>query len=299
MKPFNRILILLISFIGLSNNAAQAQCSPTLKEIYDFEVGDQFFYRETYQQDDVGRSYYTYRYEDYKITDKISNGDTLQFIRLSNTNSIDTLFFIDSANHALNRCFYIPDTTLPICGSYRSTGREYIRIYNTIDPSNRKYKLFGTRYFSEIYFPDSLGYYDFELDEFKSLSHECYSIYREGIGLYAEGSYIFETNHFYELQKFIRGTDTLHITLSETHDDLLTHSIKIYPNPVQYSCQIECPYTIQEILVNDVSGRIQNLEVEVQTQSEWTLNTSELIPGVYYLTIKTEKGNVIKKLLKY
>ena len=67
--------------------------------------------------------------------------------------------------------------------------------------------------FSEIYFPDSLGYYDFELDEFKSLSHECYSIYREGIGLYAEGSYIFETNHFYELQKFIRGTDhdTYHI----------------------------------------------------------------------------------------
>lgn len=297
MKPILLNITFLFAFIGLSSHFIQAQCSPTLREIYDFEVGDQFFYRETYQQDDVGGPYYTYWYEDYKITDKISNGDTLQFIRLSNTNSIDTLFFIDSANHALNRCFYITDTTLPYCGSFWSLDHDFIRIYRTRDSTNRKYKLFGTRSISEIFTPDSLGFYDFELSDFKGFSHECYSIYLEGIGLLSQGTFTFESGRYYELQKFIRGTDTLSITLNN-RTPLVPPSVTIYPNPTTNHCCVKSSNQIKNIVVSSISGQFQaRIDLE-NSSNEVSLNTSTLSPGVYSLLIETDSGFVIKKLVK-
>lgn len=298
MKPFYKLILLLILFVGLYNDVAQAQCSPTLREIYNFEVGDQFYYRITHRQDDV-KSYYTYEYENYEIIDKKAVGDTLQYIRLSDNNIMDTLQFIDSSFHPLNRCFPVIDSTLPHCGNYWSSDKDFMRIYRIRDSNENNYKLFGTKTVREIFNPDGAGYFHFELDDFIGYSLECYSIFREGLGVINQGTFTFETGLFYELSKHIRGEDTLQFSLSTPYQEIASPTVSIYPNPVQNSCYVHCPYNIQEVYVTDISGRFQDTSVEINSQSIWTLNTSNLIPGVYYLTIKTEKGNVVKKLLKY
>ncbi|MFT5512429.1 MAG: hypothetical protein ACI8SE_000827 [Bacteroidia bacterium] len=297
MKSFMHLILLLIAFIGLSNDVTQAQCSPTLKEIYDFKVGDQFFYRETRRTDDV-RSYYGYSYENYEIVSKYISNDTIRYERLNHENKLDTILIIDSTNHPLNQCnggrFQISSQCI-----YPDTNKAFA--YITRDSTGRKYKMFGFPNSGGLNGPDSLGYFKFDLREFKSNSFECYAIYVEGLGLYANGTFFFEIGRFYDLQKFIRGADTISITLS--NNELVTEfelsNIQVYPNPVANSFTINSPYLIHNITVGDFSGRIQKRQIGIPLQSDMIIHTSDLIPGVYYVTIKTEKGNVVKKLLKY
>ncbi|MFT5725429.1 MAG: hypothetical protein ACI9JN_002554 [Bacteroidia bacterium] len=296
MKPFVNLIIFLIVFVFFWTDVAQAQCSPTLREIYDFEVGDQFFYRQTRRTDDV-RSYYSYNHEDYTIVGKYISNDTIRYELLNHENVLDTILIIDSINHPLNQCngsrYHISSDCI-----YPDTTKAFAHLSR--DSTGRKFKMYGYYGVGQNAEKDSLGYYRFDSDQFIGFNFDCYSIYAEGLGLFARGTFYFERGRNYELQKFIRGKDTLSITLS--NPDLITDIespiIQVYPNPVRNLCTIKSSVGIKSITILDAAGRKQNIIYDSKDAHLLSIRTSSLVIGVYSIQVETEIGVYIKKLLK-
>jgi hypothetical protein len=73
--------------------------------------------------------------------------------------------------------------------------------------------------------------------------------------------------------------------------------LNIYPNPVNDRLYIEAETVIEEVVVYDVYGRRQVTETPSH-QGNWTIDLSELKSGIYFVKINTEKGNIVKRIIK-
>jgi hypothetical protein len=75
-----------------------------------------------------------------------------------------------------------------------------------------------------------------------------------------------------------------------------TDQIVLYPNPTNDIVRIQSLIAIQKITVFDIQGR----EVELITSNEHIteVNMTSLISGIYFFSIETEKGTIIKKISK-
>ena len=83
-------------------------------------------------------------------------------------------------------------------------------------------------------------------------------------------------------------------------EDILENQITIYPNPAKERIFIETPFHIESVEITDLSGRnffssTINNEVSEQNQS---LNVSSLPTGIYFVKIMTDKGLIVKKVVK-
>ncbi|MBO5957142.1 MAG: T9SS type A sorting domain-containing protein [Bacteroidales bacterium] len=76
-----------------------------------------------------------------------------------------------------------------------------------------------------------------------------------------------------------------------------TNSLNIYPNPVNDRLYIEAETEIEEVVVYDVYGRRQVTETPSH-QGNWTIDLSDLKSGIYFVKINTEKGNIVKRIIK-
>ncbi len=74
-------------------------------------------------------------------------------------------------------------------------------------------------------------------------------------------------------------------------------SLNVYPNPVNDRLYIEAETVIEEVVVYDVYGRRQVTETPSH-QGNWTIDLSELKSGIYFVKINTEKGNIVKRIIK-
>ena len=74
-------------------------------------------------------------------------------------------------------------------------------------------------------------------------------------------------------------------------------SLNLYPNPVQDKLYIEAEAEIEEIVVYDVYGRRQVTETPSH-QGNLSIDVSNLNSGVYFVKIKTEEGNIVKRFVK-
>jgi hypothetical protein len=87
------------------------------------------------------------------------------------------------------------------------------------------------------------------------------------------------------------------IYLTTSVENLITSTdVKLYPNPVEESFRIDVPGNtqIQSITVFDYSGRVvKNL---VPQNGLYSINW--LSSGIYFVQIETDKGNVVKKVMK-
>lgn len=76
----------------------------------------------------------------------------------------------------------------------------------------------------------------------------------------------------------------------------LRQNVKIYPNPVVNDLFIESNQTnIQELLINDLSGRIVLKQDGLENNQ---LDVSKLRQRIYILKIKTSNGHINKKIVK-
>jgi hypothetical protein len=91
---------------------------------------------------------------------------------------------------------------------------------------------------------------------------------------------------------------TLHLVnatgMTEKEQD---KSILVYPNPVDDELQIHSEIKIYSVTLSGLSG---NCVKQLSHISEFSLsiNTRNLVPGMYMLKIETSKGIVIRKLIK-
>jgi len=90
-------------------------------------------------------------------------------------------------------------------------------------------------------------------------------------------------------------------TLGESIEEL-SSSIKIYPNPVENELFLATEVRVEEIAIYDVYGRLccRDASNASTSNSMDTFNVSvqDLEAGVYFVNIKTENGNVVKRFVK-
>jgi hypothetical protein len=75
-----------------------------------------------------------------------------------------------------------------------------------------------------------------------------------------------------------------------------TVPIKIYPNPTAEKLTIESDeLRIESVSICDIFGKIQKIE---NWRTENTIDISHLLSGVYFVKIRTEAGEVVRKVVK-
>ena len=72
----------------------------------------------------------------------------------------------------------------------------------------------------------------------------------------------------------------------------------IYPNPVNDRLHIETEAEIEEISIFDVFGRAIVAESQSHKDTKTSVDLSDLKSGIYFVKIYTEKGNIVKRIIK-
>ncbi len=93
------------------------------------------------------------------------------------------------------------------------------------------------------------------------------------------------------------GTHTIQVTLDATAgvDLLETDNTSLFPNPANDVVYIQSSSVIKSITVYDVQGR--KIQTTEETSQDSKVNTSGMNSGVYFFSIETEKGTIVKKVL--
>ena len=80
--------------------------------------------------------------------------------------------------------------------------------------------------------------------------------------------------------------------------DELSSSINIYPNPVDNELFLATEVRVEEIAIYDVYGRTTTVYGLQTTDFVHSIDVADLEAGVYFVNIKTENGNVVKRFIK-
>lgn len=90
------------------------------------------------------------------------------------------------------------------------------------------------------------------------------------------------------------NTDTLLNNVTFAGDSLVT--INLYPNPVNDILNIDSKYTLNNISISDINGRVVRNTSLNGTEAQ--INIADLASGVYLLKVVTSEGTVTKKVIK-
>lgn len=77
-------------------------------------------------------------------------------------------------------------------------------------------------------------------------------------------------------------------------DKILAEDFLIYPNSVQNIINIKTGHTVLSYKIFDLQGK----KVQENILKDNTIQVRNLVKGVYFLTLKTAKGTVVKKIMK-
>ena len=77
-----------------------------------------------------------------------------------------------------------------------------------------------------------------------------------------------------------------------------TASFNIYPNPVKDELFIAAEVQVKEVAIYDIYGR-QTMSQQVnETTSQQVVDVAGLETGVYFVNVKTDNGNIVKRFIK-
>ena len=71
----------------------------------------------------------------------------------------------------------------------------------------------------------------------------------------------------------------------------------IYPNPVEDELTIATEANIEEIAIYDIYGRTMRQQVN-KTTGQQVVEVANLETGIYFINIKTDKGNIVRRFIK-
>ena len=72
----------------------------------------------------------------------------------------------------------------------------------------------------------------------------------------------------------------------------------IYPNPANDRLYIEAESEINDVVIYNVYGRVQNLRNSETQKLRISVDLSNLNAGVYFIKINTNEGNIVKQFIK-
>jgi hypothetical protein len=76
----------------------------------------------------------------------------------------------------------------------------------------------------------------------------------------------------------------------------LANSVLLYPNPTSDIIWVESPVIIDQITLYGLTGRL--LSMQNPNSEKFYIPLKNLKSGVYLVSLKTSKGEVIKKIVK-
>ena len=89
------------------------------------------------------------------------------------------------------------------------------------------------------------------------------------------------------------------INSEENISETISESFQIYPNPAKDEIRISSNERIEEVTVYNVNGQ-QTIAISQQlSANSCTINIANLNSGIYIVKINTEKGNIVKRFIKY
>ncbi len=304
---FTLLLIALQSTSATST--VQDTCRPDFSDIYDFEIGDIFQYRQTYSSSAGGDNPTKEIVTQYTITGKYNFNNTYEYsisgwrqsYQYSNesddgeseedTSSIelfDTLIsYTDSTNHILNVC---PNTITPLYASGISE-LGYGTIYTTVllDKSDSLFsKTVGGK--------DNI--FNYSADTLNTVSTISYkAVYQQSMGLISMKLSFFENTESNILEGFLRGADTtgsVDATRNPNQEEVdeTTTSLKgktanntlfIYPNPTDNYLKIISDKSITSVSLYTLNGQ----KVFTIEKPDQTIDISAVQPGIYLLKAYT------------
>ena len=88
-------------------------------------------------------------------------------------------------------------------------------------------------------------------------------------------------------------SETCTIVIEYDAIEELSSSLNIYPNPAKDNLFIETEMNVEEVVVYDVNGRQQST-----VNGQQSVDVKNLSNGVYFVKVKTENGEVVKRFIK-
>jgi hypothetical protein len=83
----------------------------------------------------------------------------------------------------------------------------------------------------------------------------------------------------------------------KVEENLNTTSAEVYPNPTKGEVNINAESEIKAVEVYDNAGRIIQKQIGINARKT-TLTIRNENTGVFYLKIVTDKGSMVKKVIK-
>ena len=84
-------------------------------------------------------------------------------------------------------------------------------------------------------------------------------------------------------------------------DNVIEHNelqCSVYPNPVNDRLYIVTEDEVEDVVVYSITGVIVGQQTTVNSQQTLVIDLSDLKSGIYFVKIKTEKGNIVKRIIK-
>ena len=113
----------------------------------------------------------------------------------------------------------------------------------------------------------------------------------DGLTHYVEVVAVYENN---KRSVSIIGKISDDVNVNEIEDT----QCRVYPNPVNDRLYIEAGTEINEVVVFDIYGRVQNLRNSETQKLRNSIDVSNLKAGIYFVKINTEEGNIVKRIIK-
>ena len=76
-----------------------------------------------------------------------------------------------------------------------------------------------------------------------------------------------------------------------------TISLNLYPNPAGDVLFLATEMNVKEIAIYDIYGRTVSQQVNMTTRQQ-VIDVANLETGIYFINIKTDKGNIVRRFIK-
>ncbi len=120
---------------------------------------------------------------------------------------------------------------------------------------------------------------------------------------YTDGDFLKDEELCYQVRAIFgnnKSAFTKEVCITTTGDMIeeIGSKVEIYPNPVNDILYIEAETETLTIEIYDVYGRVQNLRNSETQKLRNSIDLSDLKSGIYFVKINTEKGNIVKRIIK-
>lgn len=103
------------------------------------------------------------------------------------------------------------------------------------------------------------------------------------------------------LESFADSIKTVSFIVGVKENNLAEFDLAIFPNPVLNELQVDLKAFVFEQIessIYSIDGKIVKDQTDKNCKGILTIQTKELKPGIYFLHLRTEKGTLVKKLIK-